>query len=153
MSQQIQDFVYITYIQTTPERLWEALTTPEFTRQYWFNIDVTSDWKVGSPVSYMRDGQAKMNGKVLIADRPNVLSYTFRDAQGEASHEPPTKVVLKIERQPDSDVCKLTVTHSDFVENSKHRPAISQGWPMVLSGLKTFLETKSELQISGCNNK
>lgn len=153
MSPQIQDFVYVTYIRTTPERLWEALTTPEFTRQYWFNIDVTSDWKVGSPMTYMRDGEPKVAGKVLIADRPHVLSYTFREVGTEASVEPETKVVLKIDREPDSDVVKLTVTHTDFVENSKHRPSISQGWPMVLSNLKTLIETNSQLQIFGCGLK
>ena len=58
MSPQIQDFVYVTYIRTTPERLWDALTTPEFTRQYWFNIDVTSDWKVGSPVACQDERQS-----------------------------------------------------------------------------------------------
>lgn len=152
MSPQIQDFVYVTYIRTTPEKLWNALTTPEFTRQYWFNIEVTSDWKVGSPVAYMKDGAAKMKGKVLIADKPTLLSYTFHD-QGDAKVEPPTKVVLKIEQQPDTDVVKLTVTHTDFVENSMHRPLISQGWPMVLSGLKTFLESNTELHVFGCSSK
>lgn len=147
-----QDYVYVTYIRTTPEKLWEALTTPEFTRLYWFNIDVVSDWKVGSPVAYMKDGSAKMKGKVLVADKPTVLSYTFHDEQTEAAVEPPTKVVLQIEQRPNSDVCKLTVTHSDFVENSKHRVSISQGWPMVLSGLKTYLESKTHLDVLGCGH-
>lgn len=148
-----QDFVYVTFIRTTPEKLWDALTTPEFTRQYWFNIDVVSDWKVGSQVAYMKDGEAKMKGKVLIADKPNVLSYTFHEEKTEAAVEPPTKVVLTIEQQPNSDVCKLTVVHNDFVENSKHRPSISQGWPMVLSSLKTLLESKTKLDILGCGSK
>lgn len=152
MSTQIQDYVYVTYIRTTPERLWEALTSPEFTRQYWFDIAVTSDWKVGSPMTYMKDGKPKVSGKVLVVDKPNVLSYTFREVGTEASSEPETTVVLKLEQQPDSDVVKLIVTHSGFVENSKHKPSISNGWPMVLSSLKTLLETKDQLHIFGCRN-
>lgn len=147
-----QDYVYVTYIRTTPEKLWDAMINPEFTKMYWFNIAVTSDWKVGSPVSYIKNGEAVMNGKVLIADKPKVLSYTFHDEKGEASVEPPTKVVLQIEQQPNSDVCKLTVIHSDFVENSLHRQSISHGWPMVLSSLKTLLESETVLDVLGCNH-
>lgn len=135
------DFVYVTYIQTTQEKLWDALTNPEFTRQYWFNIDVTSDWKVGSSMKYIQDGKAKVEGKILIADRPKLLSYTFRETEGDASQEPYTKVTLELEPELGTDTIRLTVTHTDFVPNSKHRPSISAGWPAVLSGLKSLLET------------
>ncbi len=135
------DFVYVTYIQTTPEKLWDALTNPEFTRQYWFGCAVTSDWKVGSPMTYLQGGKVAVEGKVLVADRPKTLSYTFREANGEASKEPPTRVTLEIEPELGTETVRLTVTHTDFVENSLHRPSISQGWPAVLSGLKSFLES------------
>jgi uncharacterized protein YndB with AHSA1/START domain len=140
-----QDYVYVTYIKTTPEKLWAALTSPEFTRQYWFGIDVVSDWKVGSPMKYVSNGEAKVEGKVLIADRPKLLSYTFRDTAGEASKEPPTKVTLELEPELGTETVRLTVTHTDFVPNSKHRPSISSGWPAVLSGLKSLLETGKPL--------
>lgn len=140
-----EDYVYVTYIRTTPEKLWDALTNPEFTRQYWFGIDVTSDWKVGSPMLYLLDGKTMVDGKVLAADRPYLLSYTFRENHGESSKEPPTKVTLQIEKEKEEGVVKLTVTHTDFVENSKHRPSISRGWPAVLSGLKSLLETGRDL--------
>lgn len=146
MANDNQDFVYVTYIKTTPEKLWDALTMPEFTRQYWFGTDVTSDWKVGSPMTYMMDGEAKVRGKVLAADRPKLLSYTFREASGDASHEPATKVTLEIEPELGTETVRLTVTHTDFVPNSKHRPRIAGGWPAVLSGLKSFLETGKTLQ-------
>lgn len=145
MANDNQDFVYVTYIKTTPEKLWDALTTPEFTRQYWFGIDVTSDWKVGSPMRYVSNGVAKVEGRVLIADRPKLLSYTFRETSGEASKEPPTKVTLELEPELGTETVRLTVTHSDFVPNSKHRPSISGGWPAVLSGLKSLLETGKTL--------
>jgi uncharacterized protein YndB with AHSA1/START domain len=140
------DFVYVTYIKTTPEKLWDALTNPEFTRQYWFGIAVTSDWKVGSPMTYLKDGKPQVDGRILIADRPKLLSYTFRETSGEASKEPPTRVTLELEPEQGTETVRLTVTHTDFVADSKHRPSISQGWPAVLSGLKSVLETGKALQ-------
>lgn len=140
------DFVYVTYIKTTPEKLWDALTSPAFTRQYWFGIDVTSDWKVGSPMTYVSGGEIKVDGRVLVADRPKTLSYTFHETNGPASSEPPTRATLEIEPELGTETVRLTVTHTDFVANSKHRPSISQGWPAVLSGLKSLLETGKSLE-------
>jgi uncharacterized protein YndB with AHSA1/START domain len=145
MANDNQDFVYVTYIKTTPEKLWTALTSPEFTRQYWFGIDVTSDWKVGSPMKYISKGEAKVDGKVLISDRPKLLSYTFRETTGESSKEPPTRVTLELEPELGTETVRLTVTHTDFVPGSKHRPSISGGWPAVLSNLKSLLETGKTL--------
>lgn len=149
MSNDNQDFVYVTYIKTTPEKLWDALTNPEFTRQYWFGIAVTSDWMIGAPMLYMKDGKAVVDGKVLAAERPRLLSYTFHESNGSASHEPPTKVTLEIEPELGTDTVRLTVTHTDFVPDSKHRPSISTGWPAVLSGLKSLLETGTPLEFEG----
>lgn len=146
MANDNQDFVYVTYIKTTPEKLWDALTNPEFTRQYWFGIAVTSDWKVGTPMVYMKAGETVVDGKVLAADRPRLLCYTFHESNGPASHEPPTKVTLEIEPELGTDTVRLTVTHTDFVPDSKHRPSISMGWPAVLSGLKSLLETGKPLE-------
>lgn len=146
MAPENQDFVYVTYIKTTPEKLWDALTSAEFTKQYWFGIAVTSDWKVGSPMTYLRDGKVTVDGKVLIADRPKTLSYTFHDAVGEAAVEPPTRVTLEIEPELGTETVRLTVTHTDFIQNSKHRISISNGWPAVLSGLKSVLETGKALE-------
>jgi uncharacterized protein YndB with AHSA1/START domain len=146
MANDNQDFVYVTYIKTTPEKLWDALTKPEFSRLYWFGMEVTSDWKTGSPMNYMKNGEATVQGKVLAADRPKLLAYTFREAAGDASHEPPTKVTLEIEPELGTETVRLTVTHTDFVANSKHRPRIAGGWPAVLSGLKSYLETGKTLQ-------
>jgi uncharacterized protein YndB with AHSA1/START domain len=141
-----QKFVYTTYIQTTPEKLWKALTTPEFTKQYWFGIDVVSDWKVGSTMKYLKGGDTLVLGEVLAAKPYSLLSYTFHEEKNEeSSHEPPTKVILEIEPEVGTETVRLVVTHTDFVENSKHFGNISGGWPAVLSGLKTFLETGKSL--------
>jgi uncharacterized protein YndB with AHSA1/START domain len=146
MANRDPDFVYVTYIKTTPEKLWEALTSPAFTKQYWFGIAVTSDWKVGSSMTYLKEGRTVVDGQVLAADRPKLLAYTFHESNGESSSEPPTKVTLEIEPEAGTQTVRLTVTHTDFVANSKHRPNISGGWPAVLSGLKSVLETGSALE-------
>ncbi len=138
---QDNDFVYVTFIKTTPEKLWKALTNSEFTKQYWFGLEMHSDWKIGSPISYVSNGSVKMAGKILESTPPKVLAYTFHEELTEAKDEPPTKVTLTIEKDPRGDFVKLTVVHTDFVENSLHRPSISKGWPAVLSGLKSLLET------------
>jgi uncharacterized protein YndB with AHSA1/START domain len=141
-----QKFVYTTYIKTTPEKLWKALTSPEFTRLYWFGVDVTSDWKVGSEMKYVRGGKTMVQGKVLAANPFTLLSYTFHEEKNEeSSHEPPTKVTLEIEPEAGTETVRLIVTHTDFVENSKHFQNISGGWPAVLSGLKSYLETGKAL--------
>lgn len=142
-------YVYVTYIRTTPEKLWDALTNPEFTKQYWFDIEVQSDWKVGSPMVYSQKGRIRVDGEVLAAKRPTLLAYTFHETEGASSKEPPTKVTLEIERQGQGDYVKLTVTHTAFVPNSLHKPSISQGWPAVLSGLKSLLETGKTLDFTG----
>lgn len=149
MAERDPEYVYVTFIKTTPEKLWDALTSPEFTRQYWFDIAVTSDWKVGSPMSFQKDGKAVVQGEVLVAQRPKLLAYTFQEVGTEASKEPPTKVTLEIEPELGTQTVRLTVTHTDFVKGSKHRPSISSGWPAVLSGLKSVLETGQALQFEG----
>lgn len=136
-----QKFVYTTYIKTTPEKLWQALTSAEFTRQYWFGIDVATDWKVGSPIQFVREGKSVMQGEVLEYKPFTLMAYTFHDQMHEDSNlEPPTKVTLEIEPEAGTETVRLVVTHMNFVENSRHLEYISGGWPAVLSGLKTFLE-------------
>jgi uncharacterized protein YndB with AHSA1/START domain len=142
-----QKFIYTTYIRTTPEKLWTALTSPELTRQYWFGTDVVSDWKVGSTLLYMKGGKTLVLGQILATHSCTLISYTFHEELNEESaHEPPTKVTLEIEPEAGTETVRLIVTHSDFVENSKHFQNISGGWPAVLSSLKTFLETGSCLE-------
>jgi uncharacterized protein YndB with AHSA1/START domain len=134
------EFVYVTYIETTPEKLWEALTSSEFSKRYWFGTEVRSDWKVGSPFALVTDGKTSDTGEILVADPPRLLSYTFKHELFEDMRdEPATKVVFTIE--PYGEIVKLTVTHEGFVEGSKLLGAISNGWPAILSALKSLLET------------
>ncbi|MBR0693748.1 SRPBCC family protein [Bradyrhizobium lablabi] len=134
------EFVYVTYIETTPEKLWDALTRSEFTRQYWFDTEVRSDWKMGSPFALVMGGKTTDTGEILEADRPRRLAYTFRhELNEEMRKEGATKVTFTL--KPYDNLVKLTVTHEGFAVGSKLLDGISKGWPAILSGLKSLLET------------
>src|SRR5713101_36453 len=123
------EFVYVSYIETTPEKLWEALTSSEFSKRYWFGTELKTDWKVGSQF-----------------DRPRRLSYTFHHVLSEeARKERPTRVVFNLE--PHGQLVKLTLTHEDFEDGSKLLSGISKGWPAILSSLKSMLESGTALAI------
>ena len=142
-------FVYTTYIQTTPEKLWEALTKGEFTTQYWGGYRVESDWKAGSTFKfYDPEGNLVHSDHVVKADRPNSLSYTWKPLQKEVPDEPASTVSFELEKM-DAYV-KLTITHFDFPEDSKMFTMISGGWPLVMSSLKSFLETGKPLTWNKC---
>ena len=140
------EFVYVTYIETTPEKLWNALTNREFTRRYWFNTEVKSDWKVGSPLALVMDGKVTDTGEILEAEPPRRLSYSFKHEVDDAMrNEGPTKVVFTLESY--DNLVRLTVTHEGFAEGSRLLGGISKGWPAILSGLKSLLETGKMLSI------
>jgi uncharacterized protein YndB with AHSA1/START domain len=134
------EFVYTTFIKTTPEKLWHALTDTEFTRSYWFGCDLTSDWKVGSPMRMNKGGKVVNEGIILEFDPPRRLSYSWLSIfDEEMKKEKPSRVTFVLEA--DGSAVKLTVTHEEFAEGSKTLPSISGGWPLVLSSLKSILET------------
>lgn len=140
--------VYEIYIRTTPEKLWEAITRPEMTRQYFYANDVESDWKVGSPVRHKAaSGEVMLDGKVLEVVPRKKLVTTFC-----AMHDPqnakdrPSRVTWEIE--PRGEVCKLTLTHDDFDGITGTYKSVGPGWNPVLSGLKTLLETGKPLVIA-----
>lgn len=140
------EFVYVTYIETTPEKLWQALTSSEFSRRYWFNTDLQSDFKVGSPFALVMNGTTTDVGEILEADPPRRLSYTFHHVLNEeARKEPPTKVVFNLERH--GKLMKLTLTHENFVAGSKLLDGVSKGWPAILASLKSLLESGTALAI------
>jgi uncharacterized protein YndB with AHSA1/START domain len=139
-------FVYVSYIETTPEKLWEALTSSAFTRQYWFGAEVRSEWKAGSPFALILDDETTDSGEILEADPPRRLSYSFKHQKYEALRgEPASRVVFTIE--PFGPLVRLTVLHDGFVEGGKYLGAVSNGWPAILSGLKSLLETGKVLAI------
>ncbi len=130
-------FVYVTYISTTPEKLWAALTNSDFTEKYWFGSRIQSDWTVGSPVNVLTGVADKdWRGTVLQCDPPRLLAYNFR-VSGGAEHV--SRVVYQLEQH--GPVVKLTLTHDELDENdSQFFTGISGGWPAVLSNLKSLLE-------------
>ncbi|HEY4069232.1 MAG TPA: SRPBCC family protein [Burkholderiaceae bacterium] len=137
-------FVYVTYIRTTPEKLWAALTTPEFIHQYWFGMAVTCDWTAGSPWRLnFEDGRLADSGEILEADPPKRLVIRWRNEfRPELTAEGHSRCTMALERM-DGGAVKLTLTHA--LENtrpaSKFVQAVSGGWPMILSNLKSLLET------------
>jgi uncharacterized protein YndB with AHSA1/START domain len=140
------EFIYVTYIETTPEKLWEALTSSEFSRRYWWDTSVVSDWKVGSPFSLVLNGRTTDVGEILEAVPPRRLSYTFHHVLNEeAKRERPSRVTFVLE--PHGKLVKLTLTHEDFAEGSVVIDGISKGWPAIMSSLKSMLETGTPLLI------
>ena len=154
------EFVYVTYIATTPEQLWAALTVPESTLQYW-GVELDSTWQQGSTVTWTLGDWtgADPEQTVLVADEPRSLSYTWHtitpefgasvggsDKEISAMAAEPRSVV-SFDLEPAGDAVKLTVTQSGFGENSTILEGITQGWPMILSSLKTLLETGKPLAL------
>ena len=140
-------FVYVTYINTTPERLWTALTSGDFTEKYWFGSRIQSEWKVGSPLKILTGVADKdWQGEVLQCDPPRLLSYNFRVSGGSAHV---SRVVFQLEQH--GPVMKLTLTHDELDEkDDKFLAGISGGWPAVLSNLKSLLEGGHPLVPSPC---
>jgi uncharacterized protein YndB with AHSA1/START domain len=134
-------FVYVTYIRTTPERLWSALTTPEFMRQYWFGMHINTDWKRGSPWRLaFQDGRTADEGKIVEIDPPKRLALEWRNEwKPEMKAEGNARCTMELE--PAGDAVKLTVTHTMPRPQSKLIEAVSGGWPRILSNLKSLLET------------
>ena len=154
------EFVYTTYIRTTPEQLWRGLTDPIFTRRYW-SLSWESDWRAGSPLTLKLD-----NSGVTIADPAQVilesdpyrrLSYTWHtftpewaaaydisdEDRAAFAAEPRSRVTFEIE--PMGDYVRLTVVHDGFEPGSAVLAGISQGWPLLMASLKSLLETGDAL--------
>src|ERR1700755_6805 len=139
------EFVYTTYIETTPEKLWHALTDGDFTERYWFGHRVASDWEIGSPSKFAKQGENTIEGKVLVSDPPKRLAYSWDSCSPEARRERTSRVTFDLE--PRGQVIKLTVTHDELDARGVTLRSISGGWPMVLASLKSLLETGQALDI------
>jgi len=133
------EFVYTTYIETTADKLWHALTDGDFTARYWFGHRVASDWKVGSTYRFAKQGNPSIEGKVLESDPPRRLVYTWDPCSEEAKRERTSRVTFDLEAR--GNIVKLTVTHDNLDEGGKTYRDISGGWPMVIASLKSMLET------------
>ena len=134
------EFVYVIYIASTPEKVFQALTDEKISEQYWVGNRVVSDWKIGAPFALKLKREGKdVTGKVLEFDPPRRLAYSFRAAHAGMEAEPPSRVTFELE--PQRDQVKLTVVHDKFEPDSKALESVSRGWPLVLSSLKSYLET------------
>ena len=138
-------FVYVTYIRTTPEKLWQALIDPEFTRRYWAETWQESEWKAGSPWRIMiPDGRVADSGSIVEIELHKKLVIAWQNQfQPELREEGFSKLTYEIEKLEES--VKLTVTHEMDRPNSKLIDATSQGWPMILASVKSLLETGESL--------
>jgi uncharacterized protein YndB with AHSA1/START domain len=141
------EFVYTTYIETSAEKLWQALTEGDFTERYWFGHRVASDWKVGSAFRFAKQGKPSIEGKVLISEPPKKLAYTWEslNCSPDAPRERTSRVTFDLE--PRGKVIKLTVTHDNLDEGGVTLRNISGGWPMVIASLKSLLESGRVLEI------
>jgi uncharacterized protein YndB with AHSA1/START domain/DNA-binding transcriptional ArsR family regulator len=147
-------FVYTTYIQTSPERLWRALTEPEFTHRYW-GATLESDWQAGSPIAFTFRGERIVDPEqvILESDPYRRLSYTWHtmtdafakklglsdETTARIQAERRSKVLFELTEL--GPIVKLSIVHDGFEPGSVVASMISSGWPQVLSGLKTLLET------------
>ena len=137
-------FVYVTYIRTTPERLWSALTTDaEFMKQYWFGVHCESGWRAGSPWKMLYpDGTVVDSGEIVEADAPRRLVIRWRN-QWNPEFNAEGDSLCTIELEAAGASVKLSITHTIEREASKLITAVSGGWPKILSNLKSLLETGS----------
>ena len=126
------EFVYVIYIASTPEKVFQALTDEKMSEQYWFGN--------GAPFALKLKREEKdVTGEVLEFDPPRRLAYSFRAAHAGMEAEPPSRVTFELEQQRDQ--VKLTIVHDKFEPGSKALESVSRGWPLVLSSLKSYLET------------
>lgn len=140
--------VYEVYIRTTAEQLWDAITNPDLTKQYFHGTIVESAWTPNAPVVHRRqaDGQVALEGTVLEADPPRKLVTTFRFGHhAEGPTDRPSRITWTIEQN--GDCCRLRLVHDDFDGETVTSRAFASGWNPVLSGLKTLLETGTPLKI------
>ncbi len=135
--------IYVSYIRTTPEKLWKALTDAEFTKQYWFGMRSESEWRAGSPWKLVsQKGEVWDAGEVVEAKPPKRLVLRgHHQMKPELKAEGPTLCTMELE--PGAGAVKLTITHTIERESSKVIEAVSGGWPKVISNLKSLLETGS----------
>jgi uncharacterized protein YndB with AHSA1/START domain len=140
------EFVYVTFIRTTPEKLWKALTKPEFTRRFWAGTVQECEWKVGASWKIVvPDGRAGDTGEVVEINPPHKLVLTWQNHLfPEMTAEGLSRLTYEIEAK--GGTVKLTVTHTMDKKDSKLIKAVSTGWPHILASLKSLLETGESLE-------
>jgi uncharacterized protein YndB with AHSA1/START domain len=139
-------FVYVTFIRTTPAKLWQALRDPEFTRQYWVETWQECEWKPGATWKLMLpDGRVGDAGEVLEIEPERRLVLSWRNEFiPEMRAEGYSRMTYELEQQ--GDMVKFTVIHEMDIPNSKLIDAVGHGWPMNIASLKSLLETGESLE-------
>lgn len=135
------EFVYVMYVSTTPQKLWDALIEADMTKKYWQHVNV-SDWEPGSRWEHRsadKEGTLHLVGKVIESSPPRRLVLTWAFPADEAHEEKHSRVAFEIE--PVGQIVRLTVTHDRLEPDSEMLKGITAGWPKVLSSLKSLLET------------
>lgn len=141
-----KELIYTSFIKTTPEKCWAAITNPEFSRQYWGGHANRSDWKVGSQWQHedTNNGNAvRIAGKVLESTPPKKLVVSWHSPDDERDI---SKLTFEIEPMA-AGLVRLHVTHNDFIADSVMAGHVANGWPLVLSSLKTYLETGEGMDV------
>ena len=146
MSEQNLKHVFITYIKASKEKIWEALTNGELTQHYYYGSVLRTDLKVGSKIEYLIKDEAgnesiAVAGEILEIEPKSRLSHSFHFPENSDSL---SRVTFELEEV--DNIVKLTVTHDQFKEETETYRSVSQGWPLILSGLKTYLETGNMLK-------
>lgn len=147
MTIETTSFIYVTYIVSEPEKVFEAITKPEIARRYWGHENV-SDWKPGSGWEQVRandERTVELTGKVVEVSPPTRLIMTWASASQASNPTAYSRVTFEIEEY--GDVVRLTVIHDELEAGSGMAEGISKGWPMVLSSMKSFLETGRGLDV------
>jgi uncharacterized protein YndB with AHSA1/START domain len=138
--------VYEVYIRTTPEQLWSAITSPEYTRRYFYGGWYETGWQPGNAYcTRLDDGTVPFEGTLLEVDPPRRLAYTFHYVGDDVTRcEHPSRVTWEITQV--GEICKLTLVHDEFAENETATfEKVGGGWPFILSSLKSVLETGEPL--------
>ena len=147
MTRETTSLVYVTYIRSTPEKVFDAITKPEIAKRYWGHENV-SDWKPGSKWAHVRDNAERtvnLVGKVIETSPPNRLVISWTNASQEADPESYSRVTFDVVEY--DDMVRLTVSHDDLIAGSGMANGVSKGWPLVLSSLKSYLETGRGLDV------
>jgi len=133
-------FVYVTYIAAPPETVWQALTDPDISEKYWFGYRVAAGGRAGDRMTAIGpEGQKAHDDPILESDPPRRLSYAWKPLYKDMPDERPSRVTFEL--KPFKGQTRLTIIHDEFDEGSKIFEMIGNGWPAVLSSMKSFLET------------